>query len=125
MKAKYYKDKEDCIWKNDDCRWTKYDSSKGWHDPVWINCVPPAAHWEEISEADAFEFVMIHPYVQPHSIPFHKILLPMIRRAFPEMITNEICGIQPMSAPVGLSFMYDNKKKRKKKKNEKGQIPIL
>lgn len=33
-----------------------------------------------------------------------KILIPMIRRTFPELITNEIVGVQPMSAPVGLAF---------------------
>lgn len=33
-----------------------------------------------------------------------KVLIPMIRRTFPELITNEICGVQPMSGPVGLAF---------------------
>lgn len=33
-----------------------------------------------------------------------KILIPMIRRTFPELITNEICGVQPMGGPVGLAF---------------------
>ena len=33
-----------------------------------------------------------------------KILIPMIRRTFPELISNEICGVQPMGAPVGLAF---------------------
>jgi hypothetical protein len=33
-----------------------------------------------------------------------KILIPMIRRTFPELITNEIVGVQPMSGPVGLAF---------------------
>jgi hypothetical protein len=33
-----------------------------------------------------------------------KILIPMIRRTFPELISNEICGVQPMSGPVGLAF---------------------
>ena len=28
----------------------------------------------------------------------------MIRRTFPELITNEIVGVQPMSGPVGLAF---------------------
>jgi hypothetical protein len=40
-----------------------------------------------------------------------KVLIPMIRRTFPELITNEIVGVQPMSGPVGLAFalryMYD------------------
>jgi len=33
-----------------------------------------------------------------------KILIPMIRRTFPELITHEIGGVQPMSGPVGLAF---------------------
>lgn len=41
-----------------------------------------------------------------------KVLIPMIRRTFPELITNEIVGVQPMSGPVGLVFAlrykYDN-----------------
>ncbi len=33
-----------------------------------------------------------------------KVLIPMIRRTFPELITNEIAGVQPMAGPVGLAF---------------------
>lgn len=33
-----------------------------------------------------------------------KILIPMIRRTFPELTTNEIVGVQPMAGPVGLAF---------------------
>jgi len=33
-----------------------------------------------------------------------KILIPMIRRTFPELITNELVGVQPMTGPVGLAF---------------------
>jgi hypothetical protein len=33
-----------------------------------------------------------------------KILIPMIRRTFPELITNEIVGVQPMGGPVGLAW---------------------
>lgn len=33
-----------------------------------------------------------------------KVLIPMIRRTFPELITNEIVGVQPMNGPVGLAF---------------------
>lgn len=33
-----------------------------------------------------------------------KVLIPMIRRTFPELITNEIVGVQPMSGPIGLAF---------------------
>lgn len=33
-----------------------------------------------------------------------RILIPMIRRTFPELISNEIVGVQPMGGPVGLAF---------------------
>jgi len=33
-----------------------------------------------------------------------KIIIPMIRRTFPELISNEIVGVQPMGGPVGLAF---------------------
>lgn len=33
-----------------------------------------------------------------------KVLIPMIRRTFPELMTNEVVGVQPMSGPVGLAF---------------------
>ena len=32
------------------------------------------------------------------------ITIPMIRRTFPQLITQELFQVQPMSAPVGLSF---------------------
>lgn len=32
------------------------------------------------------------------------VLVPMIKRTFPELLTNDIAGIQPMSGPVGMSF---------------------
>jgi len=32
------------------------------------------------------------------------VIMPMIRRTFPELLANEIVGIQPMNAPVGLAF---------------------
>ena len=35
---------------------------------------------------------------------YMKITVPMIRRIFPELITNEIVGVQPMAGPVGLAF---------------------
>ena len=40
----------------------------------------------------------------PQDARLPKILIPMIRRTFPELITNEIVGVQPMSGPVGLAF---------------------
>lgn len=33
-----------------------------------------------------------------------KIKMPKIRRVFPQLIASEICGVQPMSGPVGLAF---------------------
>ena len=51
-----------------------------------------------------------------------KVIIPMIRRVFPELIAAEIVGVQPMSAPTGVAFAldakYSNKRyiKRKKKK---------
>lgn len=33
-----------------------------------------------------------------------KVILPMIRRTFPELIANEVVGVQPMSVPVSLAF---------------------
>jgi hypothetical protein len=42
-----------------------------------------------------------------------KIVIPMIRRTFPELLANELVGVQPMSGPVGLAFAmryhYDSK----------------
>ncbi len=35
---------------------------------------------------------------------FQKFAFPLIRRIFPELIANKICGVQPMSAPVSQVF---------------------
>lgn len=35
-----------------------------------------------------------------------KTILPMIRRTFPELIANEVVGVQPMSSPIGLAFAF-------------------
>jgi hypothetical protein len=40
----------------------------------------------------------------PKDARLPKVLIPMIRRTFPELITNEIVGVQPMTGPVGLAF---------------------
>ena len=40
----------------------------------------------------------------PNDARLPKILIPMIRRTFPELISNEIVGVQPMGGPVGLAF---------------------
>jgi len=39
----------------------------------------------------------------PGNAQLPKILIPMIRRTFPELISNEIVGVQPMGGPVGLA----------------------
>jgi hypothetical protein len=44
--------------------------------------------------------VLPKPPVQ--SLP--RMMIPMIRRTFPELLTHEIVGAQPMSGPVGLAF---------------------
>ena len=38
------------------------------------------------------------------SSPLPKIVIPMIRRVFPQLITSQIVGVQPMSGPVGFAF---------------------
>ena len=43
-------------------------------------------------------------YYQTGDARLPKILIPMIRRTFPELLTNELVGVQPMSGPVGLAF---------------------
>jgi hypothetical protein len=35
---------------------------------------------------------------------FNKILMPLTRRIFPNLIANEIVGVQPMAGPVGLAY---------------------
>ena len=44
---------------------------------------------------------VIDPVIDPR-LP--KILIPMIKRTFPEIISSEIVGVQPMSGPVGIAF---------------------
>ena len=54
------------------------------------------------------------PVAKPKApVSFNKVLIPMIRRTFPELITKDIVGVQPMSGPIGLAFhmKYINDKK--------------
>ena len=48
------------------------------------------------------------------------IIIPMIRRTFPQLIASDLVSIQPMSAPVGASFYlrhtFDIFKRRSKRK---------
>lgn len=38
---------------------------------------------------------------------FQKFVLPILRRVFPSLISNEIASVQPMSGPVGVVFYMD------------------
>jgi hypothetical protein len=40
----------------------------------------------------------------PNISQFSKIAIPMTRRIFPELIANQVCGIQPMSTPTGFAY---------------------
>lgn len=45
------------------------------------------------------------PVAKPKApVSFNKVLIPMIRRTFPEIIAKDIVGVQPMSGPIGLAF---------------------
>lgn len=35
---------------------------------------------------------------------FNRVLMPLVRRIFPNLIANEIVGVQPMTGPVGLAY---------------------
>ena len=39
-----------------------------------------------------------------HLGTFQKFAFPLIRRVFPELIANKVCGVQPMQAPVSQVF---------------------
>lgn len=41
--------------------------------------------------------------------PNAHITIPNVRKVFPQLITNEIVGVQPMQGPVGLSFAFTPK----------------
>lgn len=60
---KYYKE-ENSLWKFDNGKWTSYNEYNGWHTPFWSanETGYPLPHWEEISEEDAFAWVMEHPH---------------------------------------------------------------
>ena len=45
------------------------------------------------------------PVVKPKPpVSFNKVLIPIIRRTFPELIAKDIVEVQPMSGPIGLAF---------------------
>ena len=51
---------------------------------------------------------------------FDPILIALVRRAMPNLIAYDICGVQPMSGPTGLIFAmrsrYDSGKQRRKER---------
>lgn len=55
------------------------------------------------SPANASTFGSQGDIYAPGNAQLPKILIPMIRRTFPELISNEIVGVQPMGGPVGLA----------------------
>jgi hypothetical protein len=63
-------------------------------------------------------------FYAPGDARLPKTLIPMIRRTFPELITHEIVGVQPMSGPVGLAFalryFYDDDSLAASPYNDKG-----
>ena len=44
-----------------------------------------------------------------------KVTIPMIQRVFPQLIANDIVGIQPMSGPPVGSIFFTHRKSRKEK----------
>lgn len=74
---------------------------------VWKSCgarkVRKIWRWMDIPKPDSLQWV--HAFSNNESdkrLP--KILIPMVRRVFPELITSAIVGVQPMSGPVGAAF---------------------
>lgn len=56
----------------------------------------------------ALPFLKIPPpaVVAPVVSEWNPVLLSMIRRAMPNLIAYDICGVQPMTAPTGLIFGF-------------------
>ena len=47
------------------------------------------------------------PVAKPKApVSFNKVMIPMIRRVYPELLAKDIVGVQPMSGPVGLAFAH-------------------
>ena len=73
-----------------------------------------------------------------HDKRIPKVLMPMIRRTFPQLTTAAIVGVQPMTGPIGLAFAmkysyggvnlkgatpnYDEIQKWKKRKYKRPEI---
>ena len=60
------------------------------------------------------------PVVEEKKLEFDPILISLVRRAMPNLIAYDICGVQPMSGPTGLIFAlrsrYDSGKQRRKER---------
>jgi hypothetical protein len=42
---------------------------------------------------------------KPNSNPLlNPLIIPMVRRVYPQLITSQIVGVQPMAGPVGMAF---------------------
>jgi hypothetical protein len=55
-----------------------------------------------------------------NSLGFDPILISLVRRAMPNLIAYDVCGVQPMTGPTGLIFAmrskYEGRKKTTRKK---------
>jgi hypothetical protein len=66
--------------------------------------------------------VIVEPIVETKKeIPeWDPILIALVRRAMPNLIAYDICGVQPMTGPTGLIFAmrskYDTGKQRRKER---------
>lgn len=101
MKIKYYLE-DNYLYKNTEDGVFSYDDIMGWRPS---NASPKLLASLEISEEEAFLYIMEHPVIDFNfraRIP--KILIPMLRRTFPELITSEIVGVQPMTQPTSLPY---------------------
>ena len=45
---------------------------------------------------------------------WNPVLISLVRRAMPNMMAYDVCGVQPMSGPTGLIFAMKSKYKTKK-----------
>lgn len=77
---------------------TAYDSGSTVNNGATGNVLRPSGGYDGTTPP--------HPQdsYAPGDARLPKVLIPMIRRTFPELITNEIVGVQPMAGPVGLAF---------------------
>lgn len=72
----------------------------GGNDTVWGGTATNGAYGAQYGPGTGGN----QDFYAPGDARLPKTLIPMIRRTFPELITHEIVGVQPMSGPVGLAF---------------------